>query len=406
MNRRYRPLFESDNEKQQPEPVINRTAMQTRLFWLCLLWVAATPAALAQAVSTRIEVRNTSSTPWQDRVVAIPWDSVLKRWPGAADTSRLVLYAASAPGRQLLYQLETKGTGRIANLLVQLSLGAGSASTLVMTAGKKQAFAPRTFCRYVPERYEDFAWENDRIAFRAYGKALEATKENAWGTDVWSKRTAALIINKWYLENDYHKDHGEGLDYYKVGFTLGAGNMALLQADTLCYFANYDRYEVLDNGPLRSSFRLHHPPLALAGGTVALTREISIDAGSQLYRVTARLATTGTPALRVVAGIRKNVGADVVWQDHLRGIMGYWNPEEAPNGSIGVGVLATQGAPVLRIAQGHLLAELPAGADGLLQYYTGAAWNKAGLLTDSDAWFAYLRQFRQMMMTNPTIKFR
>lgn len=361
---------------------------------------------MAQASGTRIEVRNPGSTAWQDRVVEIPWDSVLKRWPAAADTSRLVLYSASAPGRQLLYQLETKGSGRIVNLLVQLSLPAGASNTLVLTKGTKQAFAARTYCRYVPERYEDFAWENDRIAFRAYGKALEATKENAWGTDVWSKRTPALIINKWYQENDYHKDHGEGLDYYKVGFTLGAGNMALLQADTLCYFANYDRYEILDNGPLRSSFRLHHPPLAVAGGTVALTREISIDAGSQLYKVTAYLAPAGTQTLRVVAGIRKNVGTDVVWQDHLRGIMGYWNPEEAPNGSIGVGVLATQGAPALRIAQGHLLAELPMQAGSPLQYYTGAAWSKAGLLTDSDAWFAYLRQFRQMMITNPTFKFR
>ena len=25
-----------------------------------------------------------------------------------------------------------------------------------------------TYCRFVPERMGDFAWENDRIAFRAY----------------------------------------------------------------------------------------------------------------------------------------------------------------------------------------------------------------------------------------------
>ena len=29
---------------------------------------------------------------------------------------------------------------------------------------------------YVPERKDDFAWENDKIAFRAYGKALRKTK--------------------------------------------------------------------------------------------------------------------------------------------------------------------------------------------------------------------------------------
>jgi len=45
----------------------------------------------------------------------------------------------------------------------------------------------RTFCRFVPERADDFAWENDQIAFRAYGPAARNKPENS-GFDCWLKR--------------------------------------------------------------------------------------------------------------------------------------------------------------------------------------------------------------------------
>ena len=87
-----------------------------------------------------------------------------------------------------------------------------------------------TFCRLVPERKDDFAWENDKIAFRAYGPALRKSKENS-GIDCWLKRVNYPIINKWYKDSaagkSYHKDHGEGYDPYKVGDSRGCGGTAL-----------------------------------------------------------------------------------------------------------------------------------------------------------------------------------
>jgi hypothetical protein len=46
--------------------------------------------------------------------------------------------------------------------------------------------------------------------------------------DFWAKKTESLIIDKWYKDDlagvaSYHEDHGEGLDFYKVGRTLGLG---------------------------------------------------------------------------------------------------------------------------------------------------------------------------------------
>src|SRR3546814_5346770 len=103
---------------------------------------------------------------------------------------------------------------------------------------------------------DDFAWENDKIAFRMYGKALEGTAGDAHGIDVWVKRTSELVINKWYKSGDYHKDHGDGMDYYSVGMTLGAGDIVPFTGDTLWFPNHYRGYQVLDNGPLRSTFRL------------------------------------------------------------------------------------------------------------------------------------------------------
>ena len=47
--------------------------------------------------------------------------------------------------------------------------------------------------RYVPERMDDFAFENDKVAFRVYGPALTDSAENN-GTDCWLKRVDYPIV--------------------------------------------------------------------------------------------------------------------------------------------------------------------------------------------------------------------
>ncbi len=65
-----------------------------------------------------------------------------------------------------------------------------------------------------------------------------------------------IKINERYKRAEYHIDHGDGMDYYHVGFSLGAGNMAPYKNDTIWYSKNYRTWKVLDNGPLRSTFQL------------------------------------------------------------------------------------------------------------------------------------------------------
>src|SRR3546814_4454501 len=131
---------------------------------------------------------------------------------------------------------------------------------------------------------DDFAWGNDKIAFRMDGKALEGTAGDAHGIDVWVKRTSELVINKWYKSGDYHKDHGDGMDYYSVGMTLGAGDIVPFTGDTLWFPNHYRGYQVLDNGPLRSTFRLDFEQWNAGGMPVKVSKLVSLDAGSRMNR--------------------------------------------------------------------------------------------------------------------------
>ena len=50
----------------------------------------------------------------------------------------------------------------------------------------------RVYGRFVRERHDDFAWENDRVAFRIYGQALETFEKEpltSSAVDAWGKRT-------------------------------------------------------------------------------------------------------------------------------------------------------------------------------------------------------------------------
>ena len=149
-----------------------------------------------------------------------------------------------------------------------------------------RTYKPQVFGRHYPECKGDFAWENDRVVFRFYGKELKDVQAPTSGLDLWYKRTAKLILDEWYCkdlsgEASYHQDHGEGCDPYAVGQTLGGGSMAILMDSILYLNENFESFEILDNGPLRITFRLTYPTLNINGKEIAETKTILLDAGSQ-----------------------------------------------------------------------------------------------------------------------------
>jgi hypothetical protein len=371
--------------------------MRSFLF-ACLLGLSG--SLLAQS-STPIQVTNTTATSLTQAVVEIPWAIILKAYP-QVDTSQFVVHTSD--GWEVPYQLEHRGKKPVQNLLVQLSLDPKQSIQLMLRKGRPAPVKAKTYCRYVPERFDDFAWENDKVAFRIYGAALNGRSDNAYGTDIWAKRTNELVLDRWYKQDDYHKDHGEGLDYYHVGLTLGAGDIGVFLNDSIQFVHNYRSWEILDNGPLRSTFRVTFDPYMIKGITVREVRTVSLDAGAQLSKVQVHIEHTSPKPLPVVVGISLRSEPSPLLQDVKNGIMGYWEPKHGTDGTIGVGcVFTTHPIPMLR-KYDHTLARLTANSTDDLIYYTGGAWDKAGRITSSTDWFAYLQQSATQQKQPPVIK--
>ncbi len=70
-----------------------------------------------------------------------------------------------------------------------------------------------------------------------------------------------------------------------MGLTLGAGDLGVFVNDSIGYIHNYRSWEILDNGPLRSAFRVKYDPYTFREITVTMTKTISLDAGAQLSRM-------------------------------------------------------------------------------------------------------------------------
>ena len=342
-----------------------------------------------------VSVVNPSKLAIHNKVIEVPWKQILIAYP-AIDTNSLVVIELNSK-KQVPYQLEKKGTSAIQNLLLQVSVPSNTKQVFILKVGKKQHFESKTYARYVPERYEDFAWENDKIAFRMYGKALETTTSNATGIDVWTKRTKQLVLNKWYKSGDYHKDHGEGLDFYHVGITLGAGGIAPYSEGEIINSKNYINHEILDNGPIRSSFRLFYDPWLVNGQEVNYTKLVQLDAGSQLNKFEIRFTSQTKDSIMVAAGIHTNTGLDVKMMDEQKKILAYWEPLNKDNGQIGVGCVFVSPVKSFVENKGHILNIETISVSQPYTYYAGACWDRAGQYSNLWQWLGYLENFSQTL---------
>ena len=55
----------------------------------------------------------------------------------------------------------------------------------------------KVMARFVPERSDDFVFENNLIAGRFYGEALEGNPTSP-GLDIWVKLPGKLVAYEWY----------------------------------------------------------------------------------------------------------------------------------------------------------------------------------------------------------------
>ena len=257
----------------------------------------------------------------------------------------------------------------------------------------------KVMARAVPERADDFVFENNLIAGRFYGEALEGNPTSP-GIDIWVKLPGALVADVWYAEDQkapgyYHHDHG-GKDCYKVAVSLGGGASAPFIDGKICYPAtNYRSWEMLLQEPGKVSFALEYPQWEAAEGVkVSLRKEVTLCEDSYFADVVDYYSFEGTDSLTVAAGIKLHSGQNTVdCANETKDSYAIWEKAsdqsvEPEDGMIGVAVILP-GADEIVVSEelDHALLVKTIAPGEALRYRFGSCWSKGNIKTSGD-WFA------------------
>lgn len=312
----------------------------------------------------------------------------------------------TATGQRIPSQAYASRSGAAPDtLLLLVSLPARGAMNVTLRVDPAaSAQKPLVFGRAVPERKDDFAWENELAAYRIYGPALQATGEVSSGIDVWSKRIPNFVIDDFYRRDlegahtynpalSYHKDNGVGLDSYDVGPTRGCGGTAVWADGKLYPSKNYTAVKVTASGPIRFAFEISYAPWQTANQTVRETRTVTLDAGSHLNRIRSTYWFDGDAPLTLAAGIAAHKGAEAAIPKEGR-IASVWDtPQDPSAGRIATGLVALPGEGAKTIlAADHALMLFARRSGEPFTYFAGSGWSKADMPTAA-AWNAYLLSY-------------
>ena len=159
---------------------------------------------------------------------------------------------------------------------------------LCLTACQQEAAQPKVYGRFVPERKDDFAWENEYAAYRFYEPAL-APENPSNGVDIFMKNTPAFVLDTFFynyvhFKTPYHVQHGIGFDGYKVAHTTGCGGPAIVVDDSLYVGNQFDSWEILEQTPTKLVFRLHYNSIRIAETYYSEDITITSCAGKILNR--------------------------------------------------------------------------------------------------------------------------
>jgi len=291
-------------------------------------------------------------------------------------------------------------------LIFQADFAPNETKTFTLSAGPRREYAKedfRAYGRFVRERFDDFAWENDRVAHRTYGKALITWKGEpltSSAIDIWSKRTSKLVINDWYMVDNYHADHGEGVDAYSAGPTRGCGGNGIWSNGQLYIPTNFVDSRVLTNGPIRVMFELVYEPFDVNGVKVSQVLRVSLDAGSQMNHFGVRYnAAAGSEPLTTAVGLKK-VKEEQKQINAEHGWLTIWEPVEKNLGMQGLAVVVERSRfdKVAEDKLNHLLVLKP-GVAAPVSYWAGFAWDRAGQITSAESWNAYVDRFSERLQS-------
>jgi len=262
----------------------------------------------------------------------------------------------------------------------------------------------KAYAKFVPIREDDFAWENDLVAFRMYGPSSLATPTKAAsGIDCWLKRVNYSVIDKWY-ENyqnkvSYHTDWGEGHDPYHTGTSRGTGGTAVWIDNQPYPSGTFNASRIIDNNPEKVIFELDYVWQTKLG-EVSETKQISLALGSQLFEVISSFKLNGQPAknLSIAIGVATHDEAAKVSKNKGSGWIAAW--EKIKGYHLGTGVKVNPQAidsiihqPSSDKDQSHIWLISHTNEEGKLRYAAGYGWQRAGKITSASQWQQYLTNY-------------
>jgi rhamnogalacturonyl hydrolase YesR len=346
-------------------------------------------------------------------VVAKAWAALLSHrrddgLPGYSQSADSQPNKVSADGTQVYttggYLLAASQLQKLAPLILTVDLPPvvkpAEAAVAAPPATQPAQPAPdaKCFARHVPERMDDIAWENDRIAHRIYGPALQHNprEHSGSGIDVWVKSVRYPVINDWYKRNNYHVNHGTGLDFYEVGLSRGDGGLGIWDGKKLFNSKDWVDEKILDLGPDQCGFTIRYDPWDANGRKVWEHRTMTLKAGSNLSRIESTIDSDKPGEIIVGIGLAKRDGkGGKLFDDKELGVMSYWQPPEK-DGTIGVGVKVDP-AMIAGFDEDKLnyLVLVKATAGKPLVYYAGACWDKGLDFHSAEKWEKYLKEFKR-----------
>ena len=362
----------------------------------------ATPAKAQEVIQqATIVVSNPTSTP-RTELISLSMSDVKAKLGNATPKKGEAYIVKNKRGQQIGSQITHDGL-----LLIDASVRPHGSATYYVSIGKpyqQKVYATGALYKI---RKDDIAWENDRCAYRVYGPALQRTGERSFGTDIWVKNTPDTVVYERYIKDmngnikgdkmdakvrdiltSFHLDHGNGLDPYRVGATLGLGAPSLMVGKNQVLPYCYKDYRILDNGPLRFTVELTYNPSTVGDmKNVVEHRIISLDKGSNFNKMTVWYDGLTTPT-DFATGFPIHE-EDTETKTFAKDYVSYADPTdnvEVNNSQVFVGVLFPEGIDHTYYqlfdkkhdgAIGHALG-LKRGLKNLekYSYYFGAAWSK------------------------------
>lgn len=313
---------------------------------------------------------------------------------------------------QLRQLVDNDADGAMDDILFQPKI-AGNSEKVYEIISVTEAEQPKAeelcYSRFVPERTDDYTWENNKVAFRMYGpRAQQMIEENipggtlSSGVDAWLKKVEYPIINKWYkkeMENQgaYHLDSGEGLDNFHVGQSRGVGGVAIKKGDYYHFSKNYTKWKTITTGPIRTSFYLEIGDWDVEGNPIKESKVISLDLGSNLSKFAVSISGTDT----LSAGLTLHEKDGEVNENNDNAWVSYWQPHL--DSELATAIVIPQSTFIgfekydvetadLSNAYAHMKVD-----NNKVVYYAGFTWKESGQFENQAAWEAYLDTFSKQI---------